>query len=904
MSSPPTSSTSVKLAQISQRRRKFNLKSFGSRHRKPAAYLPEETEPYEVAPGTGILNTDATAIVFGYIDREERQKAEEKKSFRKAKRSEPAKRDRRRSRSPVKKAYERYKEVHTDDGTDDFRKYTHRQHVEASVQALQEKRDDSYRIWKESQDRSRRGRMVSEDDRLRSRGANPRTGIVTPYVVSDQGSANSGSGSDYLTAQPHQGPTMNQGSWRQDEKGWSLVEDLELASKLPEHTTKEYEFRKLEKTKIDSHMQNPLAKERILRYQHSIKKVHQEKDGNRSWLDPNEPPSPRQWTPEGPSSPVSRIRKIPRKTVGSGANHQEKSTDTVVVNERWRAASIPQLQTYAKQRQRVRIVTPTHTAPSLTSATNTPHSHIHTSRSFLGHHPGTSPNSHPLQWAASVKEGPRAAREEAVQELSSYMTQSATSHQYQTPLHKQENRPGHVHFAVPIEASPQRLDMSPGQHVPAVQHSRENLHNDPERAFHHPSSLWHTYNAEKAQTGITVDAPITTTTTTTMPLTKPELPFPVSRPRPQRQDGSNPVPQLSFRTGEQLNFYTQSLPRGTTNEGATTTTTGPDDPSFMHQTCNQYYDQGSERPAACQESSLANRKATFTKPSREARGRPPLSTDGATTYHRGDTYNGWVVPDAMTVPVHHPMRSNKENHNEHTGIRTRTEPTTSFEPHPGLRRPAMRAGSGNTGLGAGPPGQPQSRGGETILDGALDYSRDAQVHSAAGCENEHRRKEGRTTARGSGGKWYLPAGKKDTKRASGMPHPRSKLLCDIQRNDSLRRRVAEVKSLCSGLECRFRPSVTIANVVRAVVVMVHHVLVTLHPSSHALAVLWGSEDPQEGGYWAAWGEVLRAGVYVLLLMGFLLAVGRVLKIVVRVARLVLRPVGLVWKVGRWCLVSW
>ena len=745
--------------------------------------------------------------------------------------------------------------------------------------------------------------MVSEDDRLRSRGANPRTGIVTPYVVSDQGSASSGYGSDYLRVQPHQGPTMKQGSWRQDEKGWSLVGDSELVSQFPEQKIKEHGFRNLEESEIDNHVHNPLAKERIMRYQHSIRKVHQEKDSNgRSWLDPNEPPSPRQWTPEGPSSPVSRLQTIPRKTVGSGANDREQSTDTVVINERLRAASVPQPHTNARQRQRVRIVTPTHTVPSLTSATNTPHSHIHSTRSFLGGHPGTSPNSHQLQWAASVKEGPRAAREGAAQELSSYPTHSATSYQCQIPLQNQENLPGHVHFAVPTEASPHSLDMSLRQYVPIVQYSRQNQHNDQEQAFHYPSSLWRTYNAERARTGATMNVPITTTTTTTMSPTGLERTYPVSRPRPQRKDGSNLVPQLSLRTGEQLNVYTQNLPRDTANEDATIITTGRDNPSITLQKHNQYNQGGFERPPTCQKSSPANRKAIFTKPSREAGGRPPLSTKNAATNHRGETYNGWVVPDAMTVPVHHTIQPNKDNHDVVTDIRARTQISTFLEPDIRLHHQVTRAGSGNIGLGAGPLGQSQIQAGEIPVDGELDTDRNEELRDTV-YEDEGKRKRSMMTAQGCGGKWYKATGKKCRKPTSEKSHRSNELLCDMQRNDSLKRRVAEVKSPYSGFEFHCRPSVIVKYVLRAVVIMVHHVLMTLNPSSNALAVLWGSEDPGQGGYWAAWGEVLRAGVYVLLLISFILAVGRILKIVVRVGRMLLRPVRLIWKVGRWCLVS-
>ena len=179
MSSPPTTETSTKAAQLHKHERRFNLRSssfagLSPFHKKPAPQHAKPKEPYEVAPGTGILNTDATAIVFGYLDREKLEEAKRKKEKR---HSKPRTKKRSRSSSPVKRYYDRYKEVHNDDGTDDFRGRTHRKHVEAGVEALQRKREDSYRVWKESQERGKRGRMVSEEDKLHSRGANPRTGI-------------------------------------------------------------------------------------------------------------------------------------------------------------------------------------------------------------------------------------------------------------------------------------------------------------------------------------------------------------------------------------------------------------------------------------------------------------------------------------------------------------------------------------------------------------------------------------------------------------------------------------------------------------------------------------------------------------------------------------------------------
>ena len=898
MSSPPTSGTSTKVAQISKQHRRFNLRSFRSSPRKTALPLPEQTEPYEVAPG--ILNTDATAIVFGYIDREKHQKVEQKRT-KKTKRTESTRRIKARPRSPVKKAYERFKEVHTDDGTDEFRNHTHRKHVEAGVRALQEKRDDSYRIWKKSQDRSKRGRMVSEDDRLQSRGANPRTGIVTPYVVSNGSSVDSGYGSDYLRVRPHQGPTINQGSWRQDEKGWSLVEDSGLVSQVPLQTAQTHALGNVDNSGVDNPAQNPMAGERILRYQHSIRKVHQDKNGNREWLDPNEPPSPGRWTPEGPSSSVSRFRKIPRKVVGSGVGHREQSSDTIVINEQVRAVSVPQLQKHPRQRQRVRIVTPTRNVPNLTSATNLSHSHIHASRSFLGHHPGMSPNSHLSQWAASAGGDPQADQEEAVQMWSSCPDQIVMPHHRQNPLRNQENLPGHVQFVMPVGRPPQLPAPKSPRHAPMC--LKQSPHNSQERTYHNPSNIWYTYNAERAHTRAIAVVPITTTTTTT---TSPDKSVPICpaltlRPRPQRQDGLNPVPQLNIG-GEHLKLYKQNLPRDTKKEHAIATTTRRDNPDIMNQRHDQCYQQRCEEPTEYQKLSLPNRRDIIKEPSTELQdGFPPL-TDKTTTNYRGETYNGWVVPDSMTTPVHRPISSDQENHNAQAVMWAQeqtTKPTVELDAKP--LHQVTRAGNANTDSGAGPPSQPRSRTGESINDGELDTDRNEELWIAK-CKDD-KRKHGGMALPNCGGKWYRPTAKKRQGTVSGIADEGSNLSDDMRRTDSLKRRMAEAKSLYSGFEFRTHPRIAIDYALRTVVIMVHHVLMTLSPSSRALAVLWGYEDPEKGEYWTAWSAVLWALAYVLLLTSLLLIAGRMLKFLLRVGRLLLRPMRMIWMIGRWCLIG-
>ena len=62
-------------------------------------------------------------------------------------------------------------------------------------------------------------RTVSKDDELLFRGANPRTGVISPWAT---GSLESGQ--DYVDSRPHQGPRQAQGKWQQDKRGWSFVD--------------------------------------------------------------------------------------------------------------------------------------------------------------------------------------------------------------------------------------------------------------------------------------------------------------------------------------------------------------------------------------------------------------------------------------------------------------------------------------------------------------------------------------------------------------------------------------------------------------------------------------------------------------------------------------------------------
>ena len=110
------------------------------------------------------------------------------------------------------------------------------------------------------------------------------------------------------------------------------------------------------------------------------------REGSDAMVDPDTLPSPRVCTPEGPSTPPNRMRKIARKMVGgggmpggigsvtggSGPTPKDASTDTVVRHEQKWASSVPIARKEVReQHHRVRIVTPSNTPKEISLETRT-----------------------------------------------------------------------------------------------------------------------------------------------------------------------------------------------------------------------------------------------------------------------------------------------------------------------------------------------------------------------------------------------------------------------------------------------------------------------------------------------------------------------------------------------------
>lgn len=330
--------------------------------------------------------------MFGYLD-DNNDAAKWRRGMRSESAGPDDKRARSRSPSPAKKLVERYREAHADDGTDDFSQRTHRRHTEEGVRRRQERREEARRALEEAEAQTDRGRRmgmrtVSKEDTLVARGANPRTGVVSPSATSES------AGSGYMTKGRREESVgwrgrkegggvgrSRSGRWLQDSHGWSLVESPALSPIAQSERTVEERRRSSVPVKElqDKFVVNmpsasepaPLgmSKEQIEEYQRSVERAYRDGGGSHALVDPDTLPAPRLMTPEGPSTPPRRLGKIRRKEVGSAASPRNESTDTVIINGQARAASLPTPRKGQQQQPRVRVVSPGHTVRDVSDLT-------------------------------------------------------------------------------------------------------------------------------------------------------------------------------------------------------------------------------------------------------------------------------------------------------------------------------------------------------------------------------------------------------------------------------------------------------------------------------------------------------------------------------------------------------
>ena len=368
MSSAPASNTSVEAAPLCTSRPKIKGKpsSFPSiaalnlfRKKLPPPRPSSLVDPYEVAPG--IWSTDATARVFGYLDTNDKSVELSQKVKRKP--------------VPIRDSLSGCEQAHFVGRTEQCNTEKIKDELEAPSQ-LREKGQDEKEIERGNNwfgVRQRTMKTVSKDDQLLERGANPRTGLVSPFVVGDDSGECLGgdyvAGAKVRSADPSLGKRACSGMWKQDSLGWSLVESplfSPIAQSMSEMSRTICQEQLEDRLLVDMPSVNDpnsknMTNEQIKQYQERIARVHKRGGGSIAMLDPDTLPSPRERTPVGPSTPPMKLRKIRRKEIGSGAVRYRNSSDTVIINANNRASSLPRPRKDIMERQEVRIVTPSNT---------------------------------------------------------------------------------------------------------------------------------------------------------------------------------------------------------------------------------------------------------------------------------------------------------------------------------------------------------------------------------------------------------------------------------------------------------------------------------------------------------------------------------------------------------------
>ena len=353
MSSPPTPNTSLKAAPLRpaphKHQRHYSFPSIAALNpfrRKASPKVPNSPsprEPYEVAPG--IWNTDATAKVFGYLEPNEKKEKSRTKGVDLTTRNIgqiP-------QRKSVPQSIPRIQGIKNLDET-------HRNYVELPGQIVDDRLKRSQETGADAWNPvdKRKMRTVSRDDQLVQRGANPRTGLVSPFAVSDSSDDNLSrdyvnSGRKLVEDRSSSKGRSQSGKWKQKGAGWALVESP-LLSPIPQSINEPLSRRLsvqqledkllVEMPGVDNPEPQNLTDEQIKKYQEGIGRAYQH-GGDTAMIDPSTLPSPRAFTPDGPSTPPNKLQRIRRKMVGSGSNRREGSNEMTVISTQQRASSAP-----------------------------------------------------------------------------------------------------------------------------------------------------------------------------------------------------------------------------------------------------------------------------------------------------------------------------------------------------------------------------------------------------------------------------------------------------------------------------------------------------------------------------------------------------------------------------------
>lgn len=902
--SPAASSTSRKAATLSHSRRHQRsssfpfIKSLNPFKRKPSPPPPctdeGPAEPYEVAPG--IWSTDATAKVFGYLDPPEDNRKKRTKSAGPDKRNRFRHRsdnDKARGCSPARRLVERYKEAHTDDGLDDFRGRTHRRKVEECDRKRQERRDEAKKEREESERRGRRGRMltVDQEDELIIRGANPRTGIVTPW----EGSQASGEGGSWLSRGRGDilGPGKSRessGKWTQEEHGWSLIQDAgsspgqQAGGGKPTHgmSVKDLEDKfVVSMPGVDDPDPPSVTAEQICIYQEGVERAYSKAEGSHGLVDPETLPSPRAETPEGPSTPPSKLQKIRRKEVGSATNERNNSTDTVVVT---REATVPTAipSTFRDGTRRTpsfNVIPPSSTAsPALKCPERghraLPSKQIHTQRAFLGPLPDEekSPIANVTPSLCLLSTAPKPS-----------------------PLRQVESDHAEATFA------PQQLFRTLSQYLPPLSFLHPSYFANLPEPYGNPRSRPRESPKKSldGQYASTITTPIITT-----PITTPIITTTTEkkqRARVVRQGGTDSVPRANLRAFEvQKKWWEQQ---------------------------QQQQQQQQKKTGVIMPEIKKSHGAQNMNPSSAAQGaqgveaKPPPANQN---WEKGEKYNGWVVPDPSADDPKAPILEEnvggtwKGRKSTSTCIcmKCRTRRFRGSKPTPTTER-TLESQSGNTIAeqipkkkdrdGVGCIRTDDRPGDATVCGGHSGRTSGLRLRAMA---NERRRRveeleaseepelevrlDGEAIVDGDAwcaftGRWRDEKGKADVAcRYDGAEEKGGEGREDGDEQEgeerlgtTLTKAMADVWNAVCEMEKSFHASGTATRVYRRVSAMVQHVLITLKPASPALQML-RRKDARVEDYLRAVRDLVLAGVYLLVLLNMLMTVGKAVRLSMKV----------------------
>ena len=242
-------------------------------------------------------------------------------------------------RRPVKKLWNLYKEVYTDDdNTEDICTRTYRRHIKDYDKRRQEKRDTARQEREERARRSRCARMrtASKDDALTARGANPRTGLISPYITSDNDNRYSdGYAGVELQVKGHRDGSNYSGQWKQIGGEWMLVKSLRKCESgvfeermLTASVDNENSFTTSHISDRDPHQSSTKQTER---HEAGVSKalIRQCRLLDAAML-------PTSGCRQGPKKNMiqKQFPEIRRKQVGSGLRIREVSTDAFVMGSR------------------------------------------------------------------------------------------------------------------------------------------------------------------------------------------------------------------------------------------------------------------------------------------------------------------------------------------------------------------------------------------------------------------------------------------------------------------------------------------------------------------------------------------------------------------------------------------